>query len=62
MTLAAVQVPLQQGSPAAPQLSHAPSVEALHVPPRLAHALPDATHVPRTQQPLALHTLLSQQI
>ena len=62
MTFDAVQVPLQQGSPAAPQLPQAPEVEALQVPPMLPHALPVATQLPRTQQPASPQTLLSQQI
>jgi len=62
MTLPAVQLPEQQGWPAAPQLPQAPAVVALQVPPRLPQALPEATQVPRTQQPLAPQTLLSQQI
>jgi hypothetical protein len=62
MTLPAVQLPLQQGWPAAPQVPQAPAVVALQVPPRLPQVLPDATQVPRTQQPAAEQTLLSQQI
>jgi hypothetical protein len=62
ITLPAVQLPLQQGSPAAPQVPQAPAVVALQVPPRLPQALPEATHMPRSQQPLPPQTLLSQQI
>jgi len=62
MTLPAVQEPLQQGWPEAPQVPQAPEVVALQVPPRLPQVLPDATQVPRTQQPAAEQTLLSQQI
>jgi hypothetical protein len=60
--LAAVQVPEQQAWPAAPQVPQAPDVVMLHVPFRFPHVLPEATHIPRTQQPPEPQALLSQQI
>ena len=50
--LALVQLPPQQGCPAAPQPAHAPF---MHAPKFMPHAPPLATHWPAMQQPPAPH-------